>query len=224
MKEFKGILLIGEKSIFNELYRIVTIAAQANEILRVMYQNVSNVQLLNDKMRDIRTLEKKSDEIAFKLNEDITSGAVSPNIIYDLINGVRLADNIVDVIFNLSRELTRMSKAESSNFKLQQLNEWSQIYGKILHITDQALAKLQTMLSTSQVSIILQLRKEIELIEEEGDDIKDSAFDKLYHFATELHFLQFFHYSEMLHKCDDLLDNSEDLADIVVSIITSILK
>ena len=68
------------------------------------------------------------------------------------------------------------------------------------------------------------LNKEIESIEEEGDDIKDSAFDKLYHFAPELQFLQFFHYSEMLHKCDDLLDNSEDLADIIVSIITSILK
>jgi hypothetical protein len=224
LKEFKGILLIGEKSIFNELYRIVAIAAQANEILRVMYQNVSNVQLLNDKMRDVRTLEKKSDEIAFNLNEDITSGAVSPNIIDDLINSVRSADNIVDVIFYLSRELARMSKVDTSNFKLQQLNEWAQIYGKLLQLADQALIRLQTMLSTSQVSSILQLRKEIEAIEEEGDDIKDSAFDKLYHFAPELHFLQFFHYSEMLHKCDDLLDNSEDLADIVVSIITSILK
>lgn len=80
------------------------------------------------------------------------------------------------------------------------------------------------MLSTSEVSSILQLRKEIESLEEEGDDIKDAAFDKLYYLAKELHFLQFFHYSEMLHKCDDLLDNNEDLADIIVSIITSILK
>lgn len=109
MKEFKGILLIGEKSIFNELYRIITIAAQANEILKVMYQNASNVQLLHDKMRDVRTLEKKSDEIAFNLNEDITSGAVSPNIIDGLIESVRSADNIVDIIFYLSRELARMS-------------------------------------------------------------------------------------------------------------------
>ncbi len=224
MKEFKGILLIGEKSIFNELYRIITIAAQANEILKVMYQNASNVQLLHDKMRDVRTLEKKSDEIAFNLNEDITSGAVSPNIIDGLIESVRSADNIVDIIFYLSRELARMSKVDTSNLSLQQLNEWTEIYTKILQLVDQALIRLRTMLSTSEVSSILQLRKEIESLEEEGDDIKDAAFDKLYYLAKELHFLQFFHYSEMLHKCDDLLDNNEDLADIIVSIITSILK
>jgi len=224
LKEFKGILLIGEKSIFNELYRIITIAAQANEILKVMYQNASNVQLLHDKMRDIRTLEKKSDEIAFNLIEDITSGAVSPNIIDGLIESVRSADNILDVIFYLSRELARMSKVDTSNLSLQQLNEWTQIYTKILQLVDQALIRLRTMLSTSEVSSILQLRKEIESLEEEGDDIKDAAFDKLYYLAKELHFLQFFHYSEMLHKCDDLLDNNEDLADIIVSIITSILK
>jgi len=224
LKEFKGILLIGEKSIFNELYRIITIAAQANEILKVMYQNASNVQLLHDKMRDIRTLEKKSDEIAFNLIEDITSGAVSPNIIDGLIESVRSADNILDVIFYLSRELARMSKVDTSNLSLQQLNEWTEIYTKILQLVDQALIRLRTMLSTSEVSNILQLRKEIESLEEEGDDIKDAAFDKLYYLAKELHFLQFSHYSEMLHKCDDLLDNSEDLADIIVSIITSILK
>ncbi len=72
--------------------------------------------------------------------------------------------------------------------------------------------------------ISYSLRKEIEALEEQGDDIKDTGFDKLYQAASQLHFLQFYHYSEMLHKCDDILDNAEDLSDVIVSAVTSILK
>ena len=39
-----------------------------------------------------------------------------------------------------------------------------------------------------------------------------------------MHFLHFYHYSEMLHKSDDILDTCEDFSDIIVSIVTSILK
>jgi uncharacterized protein Yka (UPF0111/DUF47 family) len=50
------------------------------------------------------------------------------------------------------------------------------------------------------------------------------GFDKLYTKASRLHFLQFYHYSELLHKSDDVLDGCEDLSDLIVSIVTSILK
>jgi uncharacterized protein Yka (UPF0111/DUF47 family) len=94
----------------------------------------------------------------------------------------------------------------------------------MLVLMEQTLTKLQQILSTGNVSTILQLRKEIEALEEQGDDIKDAAFDKLYRMASTMHFLQFYHYKEMLHKCDDLLDNCEDLSDVILSIVTAILK
>ncbi len=223
MKNFKGILVLGERNIFSELSQIISIAVQANTILKVMFQNSSNEQMLIENMHAVRTLEKKSDEIAFKLNEEITAGAVSPNIIDDLIECVHLADNLVDVIFYLSRELSRMAKVDAKDFAVQE-SEWSKVYEDMLALADQSLLKLQQMLSTGSVPQILQLRTEIESLEEQGDDIKDAGFDKLYHVASKLHFLQFYHYSEMLHKCDDILDNCEDLSDVIVSIVTSILK
>ena len=224
MKNFKGILVLGERNIFNELSQIISIATQANTIVKVMFQNSSNQQTLTENMHAVRTLEKKSDEIAFRLNEEITSGAVSPNIIDDLIECVHLADNLVDLFFYLSRELSRMAKADTTAFAVRQDAEWAKVYEDMLALADQTLIKLQQILSTGNVSLILQLRKDIESLEEQGDDIKDAGFDKLYRVASELHFLQFYHYSEMLHKCDDLLDNAEDLSDVIVSIVTSILK
>ena len=116
-----------------------------------------------------------------------------------------------------------MAKADTKDFAVQG-TEWAKFYQDMLSLADQSLLKLRQMLSTGSVSGILQLRKDIEYLEEQGDDIKDTGFDKLYHIANRLHFLQFYHYSEMLHKCDDILDNSEDLADTIVSTVTSILK
>jgi len=42
--------------------------------------------------------------------------------------------------------------------------------------------------------------------------------------TPNLHYLQFFHYSELMHKCDDVLDSCEDLSDLIVTVVTSILK
>lgn len=175
-------------------------------------------------MHAVRALEKKSDEIAFRLSEDITAGAISPNLIDNLIESTHLADNIVDIIFYLSRELSRMAKTNTTDFAAHQELEWAEVYTQLLALVDQTLPKLQLMLSTGNVPAILQLHKEIETIEEQGDNIKDAGFDKLYFMASGLHFLQFYHYSEMLHKSDDILDTCEDLSDVIVSIVTSILK
>ncbi len=224
MKNFKGILVLGERNIFGELSQILFIAAQANTILKDMFNNSGNKQALIEKLPAVRDLEKKSDEVAFKLSEDITAGAISPNLIDNLIESAHIADNIVDTIFYLSRELSRMAKANNFDSSMHTEAEWAHVYLQMLLLGDQTLSKLQQMLSTSNVSQILQLRKEIETLEEQGDDIKDAGFDKLYSVASDLHFLQFFHYSEMLHKSDDILDGCEDLSDIIVSIVTSILK
>jgi uncharacterized protein Yka (UPF0111/DUF47 family) len=225
LKSFKGIFVLGEKNIFSELSQIVSIAIQANTILKDMFKNCCNSQALTKSMQAIRALEKNSDEIAFRLKEDITSGAISPNLIDNLIESTHLADNVVDLIFYLSRELSRMAKVNTSNpLAAHKDIEWAEIYLQMLVLIDQSLPKLQSMLSTGDVAQILQLHKEIEDIEEKGDDIKDEGFDKLYYRASEMNYLQFYNYSEMFHKSDDILDTCEDLSDVIVSIVTSIFK
>jgi uncharacterized protein len=224
LKNFRGIFFLGERNVFSELSQIISIAAQTNAILKIMFKDCCNKKVLTENMNAVRALEKKSDEIAFKLNEEITAGAISPNLIDDLIESTNLADNIVDIIFYLSRELSRMAKANITDLEVHEEVEWAEVYTKMLTLVDQALPKLQSMLSIGNVPQIVQLRQEIEVLEEQGDDIKDAGFDKLYSVASKLHFLQFYHYSEMLHKSDDILDTCEDLSDALVSIVTSILK
>ena len=223
MKSLKGIWVVGERNIFNELAQIVDVAAEANTLVLSMFKMGYNNMGLTEAMRRVQLLEKKSDEIAFKISEDITSGAISPNIIDNLLDCVHIADDIVDVYYYISREMGRMAKAYSAGFEIQE-SDWDSVYENMLVLAEKSLLKVKEALSTSDIAKILELRKEIEALEEQGDDIKDQGFDRLYSLAPKLHYVQFYHYSELLHKTDDILDGCEDFADLIVSVVTSIVK
>ena len=216
--------MIGEQNIFGEIAQMVAIAEETNKLLDHMLSECQNEKTLDLDMQAVRILEKKSDDIAFKVNEDITTGAVSPNIIDHLLECVHVADDIVDNYYYQSRQLSRMCKAKFPYSDAPQEAEWIALFRSMLGLANQALAKVKTTLSLSDLSEILKLRREIEALEQQGDDIKDKGFDWLYHEAPRMHYLQFYHYSELLHKFDDILDGCEDLSDLILSVITSILK
>jgi uncharacterized protein Yka (UPF0111/DUF47 family) len=223
LKSLKGIWVVGEKNVFSELAQIVSIAAEANTLVSNMFKVDYEEKQLIGFMCKVQSLEKRSDEIAFKISEDITSGAISPNIIDNLLECVQVADDIVDLYYYLSRELDRMARAYSVGFEIRHA-DWDSLYENMLALAGKSLSELKRVLSSSNVKEILESRKEIEALEEQGDDIKDTGFDRLYSEAQKLHYLQFYHYSELLHKCDDILDSCEDFSDLVVSVVTSILK
>ena len=223
LKSIKGIFVVGEKNIFSELVQVISVAQDSNNLTSKMFKMDYKQKELTQVLHEVKALEKKSDEIAFKITEDITSGAISPNVIDSLLECVQLADDIVDTYYYISREIDRMALAYQSGFEVHH-TDWDSVYGNMFALAAESLLKLKQALSTPNISEILELRKEIEALEEEGDEIKDLGFDRLYSVAPKLHFLEFYHYQELLHKCDDILDSCEDLSDLIVSVVTSILK
>ncbi len=224
MKSLRHLLVVGEKNIFGELSQIIVIASEANTILQEMLSECQNEKPLDNGMQAIRVLENKSDNVAFKVSEDITTGAVSPNIIEHLLESAQIADDIVDNYYYQSRQLCRMCKAKFPYSEAYREAEWIALFKSMLDLADKALIKVKQTLSMSDLTQILELRREIEDLEHQGDDIKDRGFDWLYREAPHMHYLQFHHYSELLHKFDDILDGCEDLSDRILSVITSILK
>jgi uncharacterized protein Yka (UPF0111/DUF47 family) len=223
LKSFRGIFVIGEKNIFIELTQIIDIATEANTLVSSTFNINYEEKNLIEAMHTMQSLEKKSDDIAFQMSEDITSGAISPNIIDDLLKSVQVADDIVDLYYYLIREKERMSKVYAAGFESKRPG-WDSVYVDTLALAGKTLLKLKQALSSSNVTEILELRKEIEALEEQGDDLKDAGFDRLYYLTPNLHYLQFYHYAELLHKCDDVLDSCQDLSDLIVAVVTSIIK
>lgn len=224
VKSLRKVLVVGEKNILGEIAQIVNIASEANTLLQQMLSDNQNEKVLDNGMQSIRILEDKSDKIAFKVTEDITTGAISPNVLEHLLECVHVADDIVDTYYYQSREINRMHKARFPYSEALQENEWIGIFKSMIDLAEKALLKVKQTLSAPDLTEMRQLRREIEALESQGDDIKDKGFDLLYRLAPQMHYLQFTHYSELLHKFDDILDGCEDLSDLILSVITSILK
>jgi uncharacterized protein Yka (UPF0111/DUF47 family) len=221
-RKFGRFLVVGEKRIFLEISRIIKLASKANTIMTHIIGEGCRAKPLTDAIQSITLIEKESDDVAFGVSEDITSGAISPNILDELLDSIQHADNIVDQYHNLSRELGRMSNVSPKNSRID--HEWCATFGSMLALAGKAFGKLEELLSTSKVTRIYEMRREIQALEEQGDDVKDAGFDKLYSAAPRLNYLRFFHYSQVLHMCDNILDECEDLSDAIVSVVTSILK
>jgi uncharacterized protein Yka (UPF0111/DUF47 family) len=134
MKSFRHALVVGEETIFGELAQIIAIAEQANVSLMDMLSNCKNEKCIDAGMDAIKVLEKKSDEVAFKINEDITAGAVSPNILENLLKCVAIADDIVDTYYYQSRELSRMYKSKFPYTEEMEDAEWIAMFQSMLHL------------------------------------------------------------------------------------------
>jgi uncharacterized protein Yka (UPF0111/DUF47 family) len=175
---------------------------------------------------DIRLLERQSDEISFKIKDSIvTEGAVNPNVIDNLLGCVELADSIVNNYYAVSKEINRVStvRFDEDSF-MEQAPKMNALFLESLNLAEQAMKILIKILNTANLSEITKLRVEIQQLEQKGDKVKNDGFDILYMAAPSIHYLQFIHYSELLHKFDDILDSCEDLTDRLLSIVTSISK
>jgi uncharacterized protein len=222
LNHLKGVFVVGERKTFAQLGEIIELGRKANTLIGEIVGSQEGALVVSNE--DIRLLEKQSDRISFKIKEDIVNGAVNPNILDNLLDSVDLADEIIDNYYFVSRELKRMAFARSTQDFDEVPFELNATFKKIVELADQALVILQKLLTTNDMIEVSDLRSDIELLEEEGDNLKDSGFDSLYCAASKMHYLQFNHFSELLHKFDDNLDACEDLSDLIVAVLTSISK
>jgi uncharacterized protein len=216
--------MLGEEKTFSEIAGVIQLAKKANPTILRMLGSSCDKAVTLECSEDIRTLEKQGDRISFRVKEDIVNGAVSPNVLDNLLSCVELADGILDNYYFASREIKRMMCVRFADNYQGKVPELDSTFSKMLKLADDAFDLLINILMTKNVNNLSELRNDIQLLEEEGDNIKDSGFDKLYAAAPNIHFLQFSHSSELLHKFDDILDSCEDIADLVVEMITSISK
>ena len=221
---FKELLVIGERKAFGEMAGMIAIARKANALMiEMLTQPKRNGLAL--KVEQIKLLEKSSDEFTFKLKAHITNGAVSPTIIDNMLSFVEVADSVVDDYYVASREIWRMANVEIGDMEIgERRGELDSALVMMLENASYTISILERMLAATDVVELRKMRQEIERVEEETDNVKDNAFDKLYAFASTMHYIRFIHYSELLHTFDNIVDGCEDLSDIIVSVITSISR
>ncbi len=186
---------------------------------RAVEENKTLIKIINGStdLKGLREIEQNSDREVFEISNSITTGAIAPNLIDDMLRFVRKEDDIVDTIFNLARAIVRYhgddeATEKYANKNLLQLSE----------LINSALILLYEMHKVDTLDEARVLRAKIELIEQKGDDIKDAMLDYAYK-SKDIDFRSFYYIQNVAYLADDILDGCEDSSDMIVSIMRSIL-
>ncbi len=211
-------LVAGEKGIFERLKAMADKARGETPLaIRLFQERLSDGAVLDS----MRTLEKESDDLTFKLSEDIMGGAISPAVLRDLLHVTDLTDNIFDDFYFLAREVNR---TVASKIDLPMLDEMTKTFVGMVNLADKQLEALGKLLDANSMDEVRSYRQEIEKLEEEGDELKDSGFDDMYENHTLFDYFSFQHYTEVLRKLDDIQDGVEDISDLILAIANTLSR
>ena len=211
-------LVAGEKGVFERLKGLADKAREETPLATRLFQERLADRTVLDQMK---ALEKESDELTFKLSEDIMNGAINPAVLRDLLHVVDLMDGIFDDYYFIAREVNR---AVISRIELPMLDRMVQTHVKMVGLADRQLGVLGKLLEANSMDEAKSFRGEIEKREEEGDDLKDSAFDGMYENRRLFDYFSFQHYTEVLRKLDHIQDGVEDMSDLIIAIANTISR
>jgi uncharacterized protein Yka (UPF0111/DUF47 family) len=211
-------LVAGEKGVFE---RLKVLADKAREETPLAIKLFQERQSDSGVLEGMRALEKQSDVLTFKLSEDIMDGAINPAVLRDLLHVTDLTDSVFDDYYFIAREVNR---AVASGIELPMLEKMTETFVKMVSLADKQLETLGKLLEANNMDEVKAYRKEIEKLEEEGDELKDSGFDDMYDNRKLFDYFSFQHYTEVLRKLDDIEDGVEDISDLILAIANTISR
>jgi len=208
----------GEEGIFQRLRALADMARKETPLaIRLFQERLADRGVLEG----MKALEKQSDELTFKLSEDIMNGAINPAVLRDLLHVTDLMDTVFDDYYFLAREVNR---TVASEIKLPMLDKMTKTFIAQVDLADKQLESLGKLLEADTMDEVNHHRREIEKLEEKGDELKDSAFDDLYDNHRLFDYFSFQHYTEVLRKLDDIQDGAEDMSDLILAIANTLSR
>jgi uncharacterized protein Yka (UPF0111/DUF47 family) len=211
-------LVAGEEGVFERLKVLADTARKETPLaIKLFEERLSDPSVLES----MRALEKLSDELTFKLSEDIMNGAINPAVLRDLLHVTDLMDGVFDDYYFLAREVNR---TVASGIELPLLDDMTKTFVGMVSLADRQFETLGKLLEAHSMEEVRSFRNEIEKLEEEGDELKDSAFDDMYDNRKLFDYFSFQHYTEVLRKLDDVEDGVEDMSDLILAIANTISR
>ena len=211
-------LVAGEKGIFE---RLKALAGKARQETPLATKLLQERQADSGVLDEMRALEKQSDELTFKLSEDIMNGAINPVVLRDLLHVTDLMDSVFDDYYFIAREVNRTIK---SGTDLPMLDRMTETFVGMVNLADRQLEELGKLLGANSMDEARSCRQEIEKLEEAGDELKDSGFDAMYENRRLFDYFSFQHYTEVLRKVDDIQDGVEDMSDLILAIANTLSR
>ena len=219
IRRIRAFFLPGEKEAFDRIAELARLGEDALELLIKILSRSGNVAEIEVETSRISTLEKEGDRITQALEEEIGKGSISASLANDFGRLVDCVDSVLDRAHAVSRQLRRMAKGPvrptrsfDASFRKEQV--------RLVEIGKQELGLLRGLLEVagSDRNRAFAMAREIEGLEEKGDDVKDAMLDEIYGSSDQIDYASFNNYIQTTIEADDILDLCEDASDLVIAV------
>jgi|GEM_PF-3113213 len=224
IRTFKSMFIIGERKVFESLTGYIGLEKDASKVTSEMF--LCNGENFTNLKERVKNYEKDGDNITFDLKSNILEGAISPTFLDTFLNLIEKFDNILDLLYFISREIARfhlfLQKDRNGSEKV--ICNFYKKFVDIINVHLKALDAIDLMLNANSEEEIIKSWSEIINYEESIDDIKDNLLDTVYSESGSLHYLVFIHLVEIIHKLDDLLDTDRDISELILNVVYTVSK
>jgi uncharacterized protein Yka (UPF0111/DUF47 family) len=168
-------------------------------------------------------LEREGDQITQSFEEMLGKGAISASLLAEFDRLIDNVDSVLDRAHSLSRQLRRVVRRP-----LRDAKEFDTVIRKGQEeLVQIGLVQLDTFkqllnIAGTDRTKAIDLAKQIERLEEKGDDVKDGMLDDIYGSWEILDYAQFHNYLETTIEADDILDLCEDASDVVLTVMKAL--
>lgn len=214
----------GEREAFGRIEELARLGEDALELLiKILSGTRNGLADVNSYTDKISMLEKEGDKITQSLEERLGRGTISASLANDFERLVDSVDSVLDRAHSLSRQLRRVTKRP-----LKEAKEFDGLIRKdqvrLIEIGRTQLQILRNLLDVAGSNRMkaLDMAREIETLEEQGDDVKDGMLDEIYGSWEKLDYASFHNYIQTTIEADDILDLCEDASDLVIAVMKAL--
>lgn len=223
-RRIRNFFVPGEKEAFDRIGELARLGEEALDLLvKILSGDHNGLSEVETDTEKISALEKEGDKITQSLEEELGRGSISASLANDFGRLVDSVDSILDRAHSLSRQLRRVTKRP-----LKEAKEFdAAIRKEQVLLVEIGLKQLQILRSLMVVAAsdrtrAVEMAREIERLEEQGDDVKDSMLDDIYGSTDKLDFASFNNYIQTTITADDILDLCEDASDLVIAVMKAL--
>lgn len=188
-------------------------AANATAAAQVLVDLLTNYTDVERKVRHLRELEHRGDEIAHRLFHALNKTFVTPLDREDIRALTSELDNFVDFIEEVAKRLWI--------YRVDQPTEWAQQLARIIGEQAVILSKAMPLLEhAKQRDEVLKHTVEINRLENEADDVLHQALAGLYDGASDIpSLIKAIRWGELYQLLEDATDQAEDVANSLETIV-----
>jgi len=221
VRRLKNFFQLGEKDAFTRIDELASLGEESLHLLiKILTGSPNGLSNIETCTNRISLLEKQGDKITQSLEEMLGKGSISALLMREFERLADSVDSVLDRAHALSRQIRRVTKRP-----LREAKEFDAIIRKDqVRLIEIGLVQLQYLrklfnIAGSDKRQSFDLAKQIERLEEQGDDVKDNMLDEIYGSWEMLDYASFHNYIETTIEADDILDRCEDASDLVIAIM-----